>query len=258
MSPSDRPPFAHDKTFTFTQPPHPEWQPGDNTQQPLPSHVSQDAETVFDVSKITPGEAYQFLISAVIPRPIALITTQNPKTNITNIAPFSYFNMVCHNPATLMISINLQNPTTKKDTLTNIEASSEFVVNSFNEHITESANHTSINSPYDISEAELSGIELVDSKVVKIPRIKHSHVSFECKHEYTHYIKDDQGNLATGVVFGRILSITVKDGVLLKDPRGGNVGTVDPAKYGIVSRLGGNTYGRVTEGFELPRPRWQG
>ena len=43
--------------------------------------------------QLTQKENYKLLIGSVIPRPIALVTTQS-EDGILNIAPFSFFNVV--------------------------------------------------------------------------------------------------------------------------------------------------------------------
>src|SRR5437867_2181665 len=72
---------------------------------------------------------YQFLTSAVAPRPIAWITTLDPATGVVNAAPFSWFNAVCAEPPLVSVAIFERAPGVPKDTLRNLRATGDFVVN---------------------------------------------------------------------------------------------------------------------------------
>ncbi|KAI8612309.1 hypothetical protein BC830DRAFT_1067804 [Chytriomyces sp. MP71] len=234
-------------SFHLTTSPQPGWKPPQN--QPLPPPFSKEREVELDPTGFTAGHMYKFLISAVVPRPIALISTVSKEAGgPTNIAPFSYFTIACHDPPTIMVSINYSRGQ-PKDTLKNIEETGEFVVNSFNEHLVESANHCSVPVPYNVEENILSGLTLVPSKHVKAPRCLESLVSLECKLTHCHYIKNDDEEIATGVVFGRIVGIVAKKEVIDNETKVVNMEVFKP-----VSRLGGNMYGRTVSGFEIARP----
>ncbi|KAJ3260245.1 Protein tilB [Boothiomyces macroporosus] len=215
--------------FTKTNSPNPGWQVG-ATQPSMPGSYKHLDPAAMEKPKI-----YKFLISAVVPRPIALVSTVNKETGTINVAPFSYFNVVCHDPPTLMVSINYQGGQ-PKDTLKNIMQNSEFVVNMMSECFVESANHASGNFPYEVSELDQSGLTILKSDKVVPPRIEQSAVSFECKVHTINYLKNTKGETTAGVVLGEIAMIHVKDSVLDEE------GTVDIAKYNIVSRLGGVRY----------------
>ncbi len=96
------------------------WAPG--TNQPMPYNSRK--WNGYDPEELRKaGGLYGLLISSVVPRPIALVTTQNESKQL-NCAPFSYFNVVSHDPPLLIIGCNLNGRTnTKKDTLNNIELS---------------------------------------------------------------------------------------------------------------------------------------
>ncbi|KAI9333455.1 flavoprotein oxygenase, partial [Obelidium mucronatum] len=234
--------------FTLTAPPSPSWCPPEN--QPLPKPFSADKETVFKASDLEPGEMYRFLIGAVVPRPVALVSTCSKEKDggPVNMAPFSYYMLVCHDPPTIMVSINYSRGK-PKDSLRNIEETGEFVVNSFNEHFVESGNHCAIPVPYDVEEDQLSGLTLVPSRFVRPKRCLESLISFECKFTHCHKIKNDAGDIATGVVFGEIVGVTIKNEVWNPETK-----VVDMALFKPVSRLGGNMYGRTTSGYEISRP----
>jgi hypothetical protein len=88
--------------------------------QPLPFESNQYKSYLANDLKNS-GGLYSFLVSAVIPRPIALVSSLS-KDGVLNCAPFSYFNMVCHDPPLVVLGFtNNVRSKTKKDTLSNIE-----------------------------------------------------------------------------------------------------------------------------------------
>ncbi|RYH05683.1 hypothetical protein EON65_44045 [archaeon] len=107
--------------FFHTPPatPTPLWRPGQN--QPMPSH-SKKWRTYTPSDLKAPGSLYHLVISSIVPRPIALVTSQD-KQGVLNCAPFSYFNVLSHDPPIVAIGccMNMR-AKTKKDTLANIEA----------------------------------------------------------------------------------------------------------------------------------------
>ncbi|KAJ3232506.1 hypothetical protein HDU81_002876, partial [Chytriomyces hyalinus] len=123
-------PFNQQATFILTDPPHTDWKPAEN--QPLPAPFSSTREAVYTAEELK-REMYSLLISAVVPRPIAFISTIGSDPDApANLAPFSYYTIVCHDPPTLMVSINYSRGK-PKDTLINIQETGQFVINSFNE-----------------------------------------------------------------------------------------------------------------------------
>lgn len=89
-------------------------------QQKLPFENGQWKSYKVD-DLISSGGAYDLLISTVIPRPIALISSVSG-TGAINCAPYSYFNAVCHDPPLVVVGMNLNvRSGTKKDTLNNVE-----------------------------------------------------------------------------------------------------------------------------------------
>ncbi|KAJ3066577.1 hypothetical protein HDU98_010120, partial [Podochytrium sp. JEL0797] len=116
-------------------------------------------------------------------------------------------------------------------------------------HFVESGNHCSIPAPFDVEEDKLSGLTLVPSKVVRPKRCFESYVNMECKFTHCHRIRNGAGDISTGVVFGEIVAITVKDDVWDSETKAVDMGAFKP-----VARLGGNMYGRTLTGFEIKRP----
>src|SRR5262249_52867044 len=126
-----------------------------------------------DVSRAGVVEVYQALVGVVVPRPIAWVTTVNEEGRV-NLAPFSFFNAFGANPPVVVFSPTLRRDGTKKDTLRNVEATGEFVVNSAVEPLAGQVNLSSAELPPGQSEIELTGWTLVPSKKVKTPRVAKS------------------------------------------------------------------------------------
>src|SRR5438132_13072891 len=101
---------------------------------------------LIEPEKSTPRDVYRVMISCITPRPIAWVSTISPR-GITNLAPFSFFNGVGANPPAVMFSPVNRRDGTRKDTVLNIEASGEFVVNIVSEPLGRVMNETSADIP---------------------------------------------------------------------------------------------------------------
>ncbi|CAM9827034.1 unnamed protein product, partial [Ascophyllum nodosum] len=117
---------------------------------------------------------------SVVPRPIGFVSTKAIDGTV-NLAPFSFFNAVGHDPPMLVISVCRKGGDVKKDTLANIEDTGEFVVSIISEWFVEAANHTSGNFPPQVDEMEAAGLTPLKSIIVSPPRVKESAVNMECK-----------------------------------------------------------------------------
>lgn len=198
-----------------------------------------------DFSKIKPRDSYQWMIHAIVPRPIAFVSTVD-ENGVINLAPFSFFNGVASNPPTLVLSFTRKSDGSKKDTLLNIEKTGEFVVNTTQESIVDQVNAASEEFPYGVSELEKVGLTAVPSSWVKPPRVKESPVSFECRLEKTVEVGDGSRGSST-LVIGRVLGMHVADSVLTD-------GKIDYRKLKPLARLGGAQWLKGGEVFELKRP----
>lgn len=123
---------------------------------------------------------YKLLISAIVPRPIAFLSTRSADGNSTNLAPFSYFQFVNHDPPVFIIGFS-GGFDRAKDSLRNLKESGECVINIISEHYVEAANATSVNAPYGTSEWALTGLTPAASKDVKASRVKEAIFSVEGK-----------------------------------------------------------------------------
>jgi len=187
---------------------------------------------------------YKLLTGAVIPRPIGWISTIS-EDKIANLAPFSFFNVVGDDPPHIMFSTAHSNDH-KKDTLTNVLQTKQFVVNMVTEEIVEQMNITGQNVPHDVDEFQLAGLTPIASAKVKPPRVKESPISFECElvHHYT--LENHKFGGAT-IVIGRIVMFHFDDSVLLEDHK------INLETYKPVSRLAGANYAKLGELFAIKR-----
>jgi len=198
-----------------------------------------------DFAQLTTRDAYSWMISTILPRPIAWVSTIAPD-GTTNLAPFSFFQGITANPPTLMfVPVNTRDGA-KKDTVRNLELVPEFVVNLVSFALAEQMNATAALLPYGESEFEKFGIAIAPSERVRPPRVAAAPVAFECALDRIVHI--GEGPLAANVVFGRILLAHVADTALTPE------GKADPAKLDLIGRLGGESYTRTTERFAIKRP----
>src|SRR5262245_3215421 len=128
-----------------------------------------------DPTQLRPAEVYRLMVGVITPRPIAWVTTASP-AGITNLAPFSFFNGVAASPPTLVFCPVNRRDGSKKDTVVNIEAIGEFVVNVVPYALREAMNASSEELPYEVSELDRSGLTAAPSERVKPPRIAESPV----------------------------------------------------------------------------------
>jgi flavin reductase (DIM6/NTAB) family NADH-FMN oxidoreductase RutF len=200
---------------------------------------------LLDFSKLPVRDAYQWMTSTILPRPIAWVSTISPD-GTTNLAPFSFFQGVTANPPTLMFVPVNNREGQKKDTVRNIELVPEFVVNLVPHALAMEMNDTAALLPYGESEFGKFGINSTASSKVRPPRVARAPVAFEC---VLHQIVNiGTGPLAANVVFGRILLAHVRDDVIGAD------GFPDAAKLDLVGRLGREDYATTRDTFSLKRP----
>lgn len=198
-----------------------------------------------DVATAAILDVYPLLVGVVAPRPIAWVTSIDRQGRV-NLAPFSFFNAFGANPPVVVFSPTRRRDGSRKDTLLNVEATGEFVINVAVESLAEQVNLSSKELPPGESEVELTGLTLMPSMKVKPPRLAESPVNLECRLRQIIPIGD--GPIAANLVIGEIVAFHVDDTVLDERSR------VDPRKLRPIARLGGDYYCRATDLFEMKRP----
>ncbi|RIN15155.1 flavin reductase family protein [Mammaliicoccus vitulinus] len=190
-------------------------------------------------------ENYKLLIGSIIPRPIALVTTQSD-SGLLNIAPFSFFNVVSSDPPILSIAVQRVNGE-PKDTARNILQNNEAVVHIVDTENVKDANQTAALLSPDESEIERTEFEQVDSVEVSVPGLKQSKVRFETVLKEDIVIKKD------GEPVSDLLLIEVKyyhfDEAIYDN------GYINKDELSAVSRLAGNDYAEIGKTFTIERPQ---
>jgi flavin reductase (DIM6/NTAB) family NADH-FMN oxidoreductase RutF len=198
-----------------------------------------------DFTQLPPRDAYNWMINAITPRPIAWVSTISVSGK-TNLAPFSFFQGVCASPPTLIFVGANDRTGKKKDSVINVGEVPEFVVNVVPYSLRESMNLTSAPLPHGESEFEEFDIATAPSQTIRPPRVANAPVAFECKLD--RIVELGGGPLGSSVVFGTILCMHVDESVLNAG------GTIDPVKLDTIGRMGGDFYTRTTELFTIKRP----
>lgn len=189
---------------------------------------------------------YQLCIGFVNPRPIALVSTVSPE-GARNLAPFSFYNLVCANPPTVIFCPGLSRTGDPKDSLVNAQATGEFVVATVTTEIGDKMVQTAAGLPHGQSEYEFSGLTPAPARLVRPSLVVESPINIECRLD--RIIPVGQGPGSSTVVFGRIVAIHVNDAVLDENE------LIDPHKLTTVGRLGGQWYADVTAPYELLIPK---
>ena len=191
-----------------------------------------------DPKKTPTADVHQYLLGAVAPRPIAFVSTID-KEGRANLAPYSFFNCFSSNPPTLVFSSNRKvSDNTTKDTLHNVQATKEVVVNVVPHSILRQMAVTSIAFPTEESEFTKSGLTPIPSDLVKAYRVKESPIQMECK--VTDIISlGDQGG-AGSLIVCEVLRMHIDENVLDEDQK------IDPQKIDLMGRMGRAFYVRAS------------
>jgi flavin reductase (DIM6/NTAB) family NADH-FMN oxidoreductase RutF len=192
-----------------------------------------------DASSLDGAATYRLLVGAVVPRPIAWVTSGiDPQP--TNLAPFSAFTWVAKYPAMLGITVE-RRTTGRKDTARNILEHGEYVVNIADETLLEDLHASSEWFDPEVSEAELRGLELAPSAVIATKRLAAAPVSMECVlREVLQFGSED-----SQFIVGEVVSFHVRD-ELYGD------GKIDVDAMRPIGRLAGPRYTRLGEIVRLP------
>jgi len=191
-------------------------------------------------------DIYKLMVGVIVPRPIAFVSTISAD-GIRNLAPFSFFTGISANPPVICFSPMVRGSDgARKDTLLNIEAVQEFVVNVVSEEFAEKMNICSVEFPPEVDEFEMSGLTPVASDLVKPPRVQESHISMECR--LIHIVHVSAKPLGGSLVIGEVLRFHVDDALI-------DGYKIDPDKLHAIGRMGGPTYTRTTDLFDMVRPK---
>lgn len=246
-----RPDYDSTKSWNVTKTVLPEWKQGLGATS---SEWKNFKKIAIDPNSETrsPVDNYKLFISAITPRPIGFVSTES-KQGKRNLAPFSYFNVMNSDPPIFVLGFS-GGKDKPKDSLRNILETEELTINIISEWFIEAANYCAVNSPYGVNEWELSGLTPLESSAVKPPQVAESAFSVEAKLVDTHEwkLKRDPSKASGVMCIVEGVRIHVREDLINEERN-----TVDTAKLKPVARLGGITYGRVNDVFELPRPDYE-
>lgn len=212
--------------------------------------ATQAAMRTLNPAEQRPQDTYKLLIGAVVPRPIAFVSSIDAH-GLRNLAPFSFFTVASANPPIVCFCPMVRGaneiglPTTK-DTLRNILATREFVLNIVSEDFAEKMNACSGDYPPEVDEFTVSGLTPIDSELVRPPRVAESQVQMECRLEQVIHVSTEP--LGGSLVLGEVLRIHIRDSLL-------DGFRIDPDKLRAIGRMAGSTYVRTTDRFEMERPK---
>jgi flavin reductase (DIM6/NTAB) family NADH-FMN oxidoreductase RutF len=194
----------------------------------------------FDPERLDSRSFYRLLTSVVVPRPIAWVSTLSADGRTANLAPHSFFTVACVEPPIVQFT-----SVGRKDSLRNVEATREFVVNFAAEELMREVNDSGTNFPAEVSEFDEVGLEREPSLRVKPPRVAASPVALECVLHSTVTLGDST------VVFGRVVHAAVSEDVMAAD----GLPAIDRLKP--LARLGRNEWAAVSHVLEKERIRWE-
>jgi flavin reductase (DIM6/NTAB) family NADH-FMN oxidoreductase RutF len=195
-----------------------------------------------DPANLPPRDVYQLLISTIIPRPIAWISTVS-KAGRRNLAPFSFFNGVGGVPPIVAVSIGSRGGIAK-DTLRNLQETGECVIQMVTAAQASAMNITSTDWPEDVDEIDMAKLAVIPSDLVRPPRIAAAPIALEGK--LLQSVPVAQTGYTLALI--RIVRFHIEQNVLRPN------GTVDPGKLNPVARLGGSEYALLGDFFTMARP----
>ena len=204
----------------------------------------------FDPQHESAQNIYKLMIGAIVPRPIAFVSSLDMH-GVRNLAPFSFFTGVSANPPVVLFCpmVRPEDParglSAHKDTLLNVIATREFVINVVTEEIAEKMNLTSAQVAPDIDEFEIAGLTPEPSELVKPPCVAESPAQMECRLRQIVQVSDlPQGG---SIVLGDVVRFHINERVVESF-------RIDPEKLRAIGRMGGPTYTRTRDRFAMRRP----
>lgn len=180
----------------------------------------------------------------VAPRPIAWVSSLAPGGS-RNLAPFSFFGAFSFDPPTIGLGPGSR-AGVNKDSLRNIKATGEFVVNLVNRELAETANACSGEWGPEVDEWDVAGVTPVPSEVVAPPRVAEAPAALECRARQVLEL-GDHDRASNNLIVGWIVRVHVID-----EAMDGSLPRADVLD--LVGRLGGDLWCTTRDQFTLRRP----
>jgi len=199
-----------------------------------------------DVANLDQRSSHRLMVGAVVPRPIAWVSTVG-EDGVFNLAPFSAYAMVSMKPALVGFCVATTRDGRKKDTLKNIESTKEFVINVVDETLAEAMNVTAATYPSDVDEFKEARLTPVKADLVKAPMVAESPINLECR--LTQVLEFGEAPRTNSFIIGEVLRVHVKDELYANEE-------IQMSQLKAIGRLGGggDLYCRTSDSFEMKRP----
>jgi flavin reductase (DIM6/NTAB) family NADH-FMN oxidoreductase RutF len=199
----------------------------------------------FDFAQLSARDRYKLLVSVIVPRPIALVTSLSAEGHL-NAAPFSFFNMMGNDPPLVVLGIG-DTEISPKDSTCNIRDTGEFVINIVDEALAPQMNICAVNFPPQCDELEAAQLATIPSVHVSPPRIAASPVHLECRRHTIVEIGH------TRIIVGEIVHLHIRDDLLDMEKL-----YVRTEKLQAIGRMhGAGWYTRTTDLFQMPRMTYE-
>ncbi|KAJ9144618.1 FMN-binding split barrel [Pleurostoma richardsiae] len=257
---NSRPDFnraLHPVTVSKTPDPEWTWGAGVRGREPTEPPPTASEPTHVDIDPYAEGRSmmanYRLLVSGVVPRPIGFLSTVSADGRAENLAPFSYFQVVDHDPPTFVVGFSAR-PGRPKDTYRNLLESGECTINIVSEDMIEAVSAASVDAPYGVSEWEVSGLHRAETRTVRPARVQESVFSIEGKLVDT---KEFKSHAKPGFSVASVVLIEATRFWVRRDALDESQSNIDLNVLKPIAQLGGISYGRVAEVFELPRKTWK-
>jgi len=156
------------------------------------------------------GLAHDPFNAIIGPRPIGWISSCDAQGRL-NLAPYSFFNAFNYVPPIIgFASVG------RKDSLSNIEQTGEFAWNLVTRPLAEAMNQSSAAVAAEVDEFALSGLTAAPCRLIGVPRVLQSPVSFECRlTQIVQLQRSDKSLIPTWLILGEVVAVHI-DRALLK------------------------------------------
>ncbi|KAH7156620.1 hypothetical protein EDB81DRAFT_867625 [Dactylonectria macrodidyma] len=253
---SQRPDFDHsDSPIEVTKSPDSTWSFGDGVRNNSPTTTESTEKVHREIDPYSTDRSvvqnYKLLVSGIAPRPVGFISTVSADGKTKNLAPFSYFQLVDHDPPMFIVSFSSRLGSVK-DTYQNLKDTGECVINTVSENMIEAVSASSIDAPYGLSEWNVTGLHEAPTTTVKPSRVKESVFSIEGQAvDIKEFAPHAAGMSSAAIVLIKATRFWVQE-----DAANHDFSHIQLEKLRPIAQLGGMSYGRITSTFELPRMRW--
>lgn len=198
---------------------------------------------LFAFADLTPAQRYKMLCAAVVPRPVAWITSVD-KEGIVNAAPFSFFNVFAEDPALVIVGMNRKADGQRKDTLNNIETAQAFTVNIADVSQADLMVASAASYPPDRSEPEALNMPLGDARMNGIPHLSNCPLALECTLFESRKLGPERH-----IIMGEVVALVAKDGLFDRETL-----RIDPNGFAPLARLHGTSYAGLGAKFDISIP----